>query len=158
LAHFGQALYLFNDMRILLNTLNHYQMTAIEFTHQIAGLRGTLQTFTRRFTHDKDESLDLVQDTILKALTYRDKFRQDTNLKGWLFTIMRNTFINNYRKNQRAKTSNDSTKDLYFLNVEEEHTFNRPQESLEFKEIWKNVNSIKEELLTPFKMHTTGYK
>lgn len=133
-------------------------MTAIEFTHQIAGLRGTLQTFTRRFTHDKDESLDLVQDTILKALTYRDKFRQDTNLKGWLFTIMRNTFINNYRKNQRAKTSNDTTKDLYFLNVEEEHTFNRPQESLEFKEIWKNVNHIKEELLTPFKMHTTGYK
>ena len=55
-------------MGILLNTLNHYQMTAIEFTHQIAGLRGTLQTFTRRFTHDKDESLDLVQDTILKAL------------------------------------------------------------------------------------------
>ena len=66
-------------------------MTAIEFTHQIAGLRGTLQTFTRRFTHDKDESLDLVQDTILKALTYRDKFRQDTNLKGWLFTILRST-------------------------------------------------------------------
>jgi RNA polymerase sigma-70 factor (ECF subfamily) len=42
--------------------------------------------------------------------------------------------------------------------VEEEHTFNRPHESLEFKEIWKNVNTVKEELLTPFKMHTTGYK
>ncbi|MFN8692627.1 MAG: sigma-70 family RNA polymerase sigma factor, partial [Cyclobacteriaceae bacterium] len=73
-------------------------MTAIEFTHQVASLRPTLRLFTRRFTTDREESLDLVQDTILKALTYRDKFREDTNLKGWLFTIMRNTYINNYRK------------------------------------------------------------
>jgi RNA polymerase sigma-70 factor (ECF subfamily) len=133
-------------------------MTALEFTHQVASLRPMLQGFTRRFTNDRDESLDLVQDTILKALTYRDKFRDDTNLKGWLFTIMRNTFINNYRKNQRARTTQDSSKDLYFLNVEDEHTFNRPQESMEFKEIWRNVNDIKDELIIPFKMHTTGYK
>ena len=133
-------------------------MTAIEFTHQLSGMRSTLRAFTRRFTHDRDESLDLVQDTILKALTYRDKFREDTNLKGWLFTIMRNTFINNYRKNQRARTSRDTTKDLFFLNVEEAHTFNRPQESMEFKEIWRNVNNLRDELLIPFKMHTSGYK
>lgn len=133
-------------------------MAAIEFTHQIAAMRGTLQVFTRKFTHNRNEGLDLVQDTILKALTYRDKFREDTNLKGWLFTIMRNTFINNYRKNKRAKISNDTTKDLYYLNVEEEHTFNRPQESMEFTEIWDNVNNLRDELLTPFKMHTTGYK
>lgn len=133
-------------------------MTALEFTHQVASLRSTLHSFTRRFTRDREESLDLVQDTILKALTYRDKFRDDTNLKGWLFTIMRNTFINNYRKNQRARTTNDSSKDLYYLNVEEEHTFNRPQESMEFKEIWRNMNSIKDEFMIPFKMHTTGYK
>jgi RNA polymerase sigma factor (sigma-70 family) len=133
-------------------------MTAIEFTHQVASLRGTLQSFTRRFTRDREESHDLVQDTMLKALMYRDKFRENTNLKGWLFTIMRNTFINNYRKNQRAKTNVDITKDQYFLNVEDEHTFNRPQESMEFKEIWRNVNHIKEELIIPFKMHTSGYK
>ena len=133
-------------------------MTAIEFTHQVSSLRGTLMSLTRRFTTDKEEGADLVQDTILKALTYRDKFRSDTNLKGWLFTIMRNTFINNYRKNRRAKTNCDPTKDLYFLNVEEEHTFNRPQESLQFKEIWTNMNSIKDEFMVPFKMHTSGYK
>ena len=133
-------------------------MTALELTHQIAGLRSTLQTFTRRFTRNREESHDLVQDTLLKALMYRDKFRDDTNLKGWLFTIMRNTFINSYRKNQRARTSNDTTKDLYYLNVEDEHTFNRPHESIEFKEIWRNMNNIREELLVPFKMYTTGYK
>ena len=133
-------------------------MTTTEFTTKISGLRSTLLLFTRRFTHDRDECLDLVQDTMLKALTYQNKFREDTNLKGWLFTIMRNTFINNYRKNQSSKTSTDKTKDLYFLNVEDEHTFNRPHESMEFNEIWRNVGTIKDELLVPFKMHITGYK
>ena len=133
-------------------------MTILEFSHQVSSLRPMLRTFTRRFTNDREESQDLVQDTILKVLTYREKFRDDTNLKGWLFTIMRNTFINNYRKNQRAKTSNDTTKELYFLNVEDTHTFNRPQESIEFKEVWRNVNNMKDELLIPFKMHATGYK
>ena len=54
-------------------------MKAIEFNAQLAKLRPTLRTFTYRFTSDRDESLDLVQDTILKALTYRDKFKEDTN-------------------------------------------------------------------------------
>ena len=133
-------------------------MTTIELTHQITGLRDALRTFTRRFTSDKEESSDLVQDTILKALIYKDKFTQDTNLKGWLFTIMRNTFINNYRKNQRTRTSHDSTKELYYLNVEDNHTFNSPDLKFEYHDIWKNVNELREDLLIPFKMHTSGYK
>jgi RNA polymerase sigma factor (sigma-70 family) len=130
----------------------------VEFTHQVTRLRSTLKTFTRRFTSDREESSDLVQDTILKALLYKDKFTQDTNLKGWLFTIMRNTFINNYRKNQRARTSRDTTKELYLLNVEDIHTFNSPSSNYEFNDIWKNVNELRDELLVPFKMYTTGYK
>ncbi len=129
-----------------------------EFTGKIADLRPTLREFTYRFTRNREESQDLVQDTILKALTYRDKFRNDTNLKGWLFTIMRNTFINNYRKNQKARTTHDDTRDLYRLNVEDEYTFNRPVEKMEFKEVWSNMNSIREEFLVPFKMYITGYK
>lgn len=133
-------------------------MSSLEFTHQIASMRGTLQAFTRKFTHDRDESLDLVQDTMLKALTYSDKFKQDTNLKGWLFTIMRNTFINNYRRNQRARISKDNHSDLVMLRVKEEYTFNQPQENMEFKEIWRNLNNLQDDLLRPFKMHISGYK
>src|SRR5215213_7389871 len=133
-------------------------MTTVEFTHQVAGLRDTLRTFTRRFTTDREESSDLVQDTILKALMYKDRFTQDTNLKGWLFTIMRNTFINNYRKNLRARTSHDNTKELYYLNVEDNHTFNCPDTRYEYKDLWKNIETLQEDLLTPFKMHTSGYK
>lgn len=133
-------------------------MSTREFDHQITSLRSTLKAFTRRFTTDREESNDLVQDTILKALTYREKFRDDTNLKGWLFTIMRNTFINNYRRNQRAKTIHDDTKELYYLNVEDKYTFNSPSSAFEYCDIWKHINELKEDLLIPFKMHTSGYK
>jgi RNA polymerase sigma-70 factor (ECF subfamily) len=133
-------------------------MSTLELTKEISSLSTTLKSFTRKFTHDQEESSDLVQDTILKALIYKDKFTQDTNLRGWLFTIMRNTFINNYRKNQRAKTSHDNTKNLYFLNVEDKHTFNCPDTRYEYHDIWKNINQLKDELLVPFKMHASGYK
>ena len=133
-------------------------MTATEFSTQLSGLQETLKQFTYRFTRNQEESQDLVQDTMLKALTYKDKFRENTNLKGWLFTIMRNTFINNYRKAKLAKTSTDNTKELYYLNVADSHTFNRPGKTLEFKEMWDNVNEIREDLQIPFKMYTTGYK
>ena len=133
-------------------------MTAVEFNHQIASLQDTLELFTRRFTKDQEESEDLIQDTVLKALTYRDKFKKNTNLKGWLYTIMRNTFINNYRKAQRARTTHDDTKELYYLNVEDTHTFNSPDSTYEYKDIMKCVNGIKEDLQIPFKMHVEGYK
>ncbi|GIV37811.1 MAG: RNA polymerase sigma factor [Cyclobacteriaceae bacterium] len=133
-------------------------MSAHEFALEISRLRSTLSLFTRRFTTDRDEMNDLVQDTILKALTYRDKFRSGTNLKGWLFTIMRNTFINNYRKNQRSGTFQDKTADLHFLNVADTHTFNSPDTALEYKDIWQHINGLRDELLVPFKMHTSGYK
>jgi RNA polymerase sigma-70 factor (ECF subfamily) len=133
-------------------------MEHVDITQQIINLRPTLRLFTHRFTHNREESLDLVQDTMLRALTYSHKFQEHTNLKGWLFTIMRNTFINNYRKAQREKTSHDNTKDSYHLNVSDLHTFNRPDKHYEYFDIWRNVNSIQDEFLVPFKMYTSGYK
>lgn len=148
----AQQVTLFNKRQ---NKLN---MKAVDFTREILSLRPTLTLFTRRFTRDREQSQDLVQETVLKALMYRDKFREETNLKGWLFTIMRNTFINDYRKSQRCKTNHDSTKELYYLNVQDKYTFHIPDAGYEFKEIWKNVLEVKEEFQKPFKMHASGYK
>jgi RNA polymerase sigma factor (sigma-70 family) len=133
-------------------------MKAVDITQEIINLRPTLALFTYRFTRDREESHDLVQDTLLKALLYKSKFREQTNLKGWLFTIMRNTFINNYRRNQKAKISLDDTKESYYLSAEDTHTFNSPDKRFEYYDIWKNVNEVKDEFLIPFKMYTSGYK
>lgn len=131
---------------------------ATELSTQICSLESTLRQFTYRFTKNQEESQDLVQETILKALLYKNKFKKDTNLKGWLYTIMRNTFINNYRKAKIAKTSTDNTKDLYFLNVADSNTPNRPEKLFEFNEVWESINGMKDEYQIPFKMYTTGYK
>ena len=99
-----------------------------------------------------------MQDTILKALTYREKFKENTNLQGWLFTIMRNTFINSYRRNQRSRTIRDNTRELYFSNVQDEHTFSSPERTYAWKDLWKNIEALREDLRAPFKLHTSGYK
>jgi RNA polymerase sigma factor (sigma-70 family) len=143
----------------LFNTTKHeLNMKAADFTQKIISLRPMLKTFTHRFTRDREESLDLIQDTMLKALIYKDKFKNDTNLKGWLFTIMRNTFINNYRKAQRFRVNHDDSKEQYYLNVKDTHTFNLPDSSHEYNDIWRLVDNVKDELQVPFKMHASGYK
>ena len=125
---------------------------------EISGLRPLLKRLSRRFTMNSEESSDLVQDTMLKALMYQDKFREHTNLHGWLFTIMRNTFINQYRRKQRYQTISDPTKDLYFLNIEDGHTFSSPERKYAWEDLWKNIDELREELRAPFKLHTSGYK
>ncbi|MDN5205011.1 RNA polymerase sigma factor [Fulvivirgaceae bacterium BMA10] len=133
-------------------------MTALEFNHQIINLRNTLKLYTRRFTLDQEESNDLLQDTILKALTHREKFRPNTNFKAWLYTIMKNTFINNYRRNVKAKMQLDDTKDLYYLNVTDNHTFSSPISKLEYKEMKAIISSLKDIYRIPFQLYIKGFK
>ncbi len=133
-------------------------MTALEFNHRIVGLQPTLKLYTRRFTIDKEESEDLLQDTIVKALSNKDKFRQNTNFKAWLYTIMKNTFINKYRREAKAKTQLDNTKDFYYLNVADNHTFNSPDTKLEYREILEMMKELKDIYLVPFKMYFQGFK
>src|SRR5215216_529485 len=73
-------------------------MTKIEFNTLVLRQASSLRSYALHFTHDADDANDLVQDTMLKAITYYNKFKEGTNLKGWLYTIMKNTFINNYRR------------------------------------------------------------
>ena len=91
-------------------------MKAVEFNDQLIGLKSNLHRFALSLTADEDDAKDLLQETYLKALSYRDKFIDYSNLKAWTFTIMKNTFINNYRRNVKQNTTFDTTKDLYFIN------------------------------------------
>lgn len=131
---------------------------ATDISTEITMLRPVLKRLSRRFTLDSDESSDLVQDTMLKALLYKDRFRVDTNLHGWLFTIMRNTFINDYRRKQRYQTIHEPARERYFLSIEDHHTFSSPERKLAWADLWKNIDELREELRTPFKLHTSGYK
>src|SRR5208283_21516 len=133
-------------------------MTAIEFNHQLITLEEKLARFALSLTSNKDDAKDLLQETMLKAITYRDQFVQYTNLKAWTYTIMKNTFINNYRRNVRQNTAFDNTKDLYFLNQNKDTVNVAPDSAYSTQEITKVIDSLEDEFKVPFKMHTEGFK
>jgi len=133
-------------------------MTAMEFNHKLTSLKDNLHYFAMTLTSNSEEAKDLVQDTFVKALTNRDKFEDNTNLKAWTFTIMKNTFINNYRRSIRTNAIIDTTDDLYFLNLTKESGIPSPESQISLKDIRKRVDRLDDDQRIPFEMHTQGYK
>jgi len=133
-------------------------MTAIEFTHQLLSLESKLGYFARSLTLDSESAKDLLQETMLKAISNRDKFQGDKNLKAWVFTIMKNTFINNYRRSVRANTIIDTTDNSYFLNINMGSAVQNPESQYSTIEIRKAISQLPDDYRIPFEMHTNGYK
>ena len=133
-------------------------MTAVEFNYQLTNLSGNLERFALSLTSNIEDAKDLLQETFAKAIAYRDKFEDNTNLKAWTFTIMKNTFINNYRRNVKANTTFDHTDDLYYLNLNTASANETPDSQYSVKEIEKSINELSDDFRLPFLMHTQGYK
>jgi RNA polymerase sigma factor (sigma-70 family) len=133
-------------------------MTALEFNYQLTSLSSNLERFALSLTANREDAKDLLQETFAKAISYRDKFVDNTNLKAWTFTIMKNTFINNYRRATKANTTFDNTDDLYYLNLKKETHSDSPESEYSIKEINKAISELEDEFKVPFLMHTQGYK
>ena len=133
-------------------------MNASAFQTRLMDLQANMLNFAFMLTSDRDDAYDLLQDTTLKALDNQEKFAEGTNFKGWVFTIMRNIFINNYRRNSRAATVVDTTDNLYLLNLGESAAMESPEESYGAAEITKAINEFSDEYRIPFSMHVAGYK
>jgi len=79
-------------------------MSVPEFNTQLFTLNGSLNAFAYNLTKNQEDAKDLYQETTLRAIKNREKFNPGTNFKAWMFTIMKNIFINQYRKKQKANT------------------------------------------------------
>lgn len=128
------------------------------FKQRILGIQGNLLSFAYQLTTNREQAQDLLQDTTLKALDNEDKYVDNVNFKGWVFTIMRNIFINNYRQTVRKATVIDQTEDLYHLNISQDSGLDTPEGSFAVKEISAVLNSFSEEYREPFNMFVAGYK
>jgi RNA polymerase sigma-70 factor (ECF subfamily) len=133
-------------------------MTNVEFNFQLTSLQQQLEYFARKLTNNDDDAMDLLQETYLKALVFRDKFVDKTNLKAWLFTIMKNIFINNYRRNMRSRTIIDTTDNLYHINSSDNISEVMPDSEIYEKEIQEEIDALSDEQRIPFEMHTQGFK
>lgn len=128
------------------------------FKSSVLGMQSNLLSFALKLTLDKDEAQDLVQDTTLKALNNEEKFAENTNFKGWMLTIMRNIFINNYRKNSRENTVFDTTEDCYHLNLSQDSGLQTPDGAFAMNEISGIIAGFPADYRKPFSMHIAGYK
>ena len=132
-------------------------MASTNFIDNLTALQAKLLNFAYMRTNNRDDAYDLLQDTMVKAIDNEEKYTAGTNFKGWVFTIMRNNFINSYRRNVRTATIVDTTDNLYLLNLGES-TVESPEESYGATEISKAINEFSDEFRIPFSMHVAGYK
>lgn len=133
-------------------------MSSKNFQTKLLDLQSNLLNFAYMLTSNRDDAYDLLQDTTLKVLDNEDKYVDNVNFKGWVFTIMRNIFINNYRKVVRSATIIDQTEDLYHLNLPQDSGIDSPEGAIAAKEITAAINTFSDEYRIPFSMHVAGYK
>jgi len=133
-------------------------MTSVEFNFRLINLQDSLKSFALSLTSNSNEAQDLLQETFLKAIKYKEQFADKTNLKAWTYTIMKNTFINNYRRAVKQNTTFDSTQDLYFLNLSQESGIETPESRYANNEIVKAIGNLEDDYRKPFEMHIEGYK
>lgn len=133
-------------------------MSQLEFFTEFNRLTTLLNSFAYNLTKNSEDAKDLYQETAFRAMTNRDKFRPGTNLKAWLFTIMKNIFINNYRKKMKANTIMDNTDNLYYLNSGRQSIENAADSNILIKELTKMIDLLDDSTRIPFLMHYQGFK
>ncbi len=133
-------------------------MTLQEFSYTVNEKTHDLRFHALKFTQDMEDADDLLQETRLKAISNKDKFNYGTNLKAWLYTIMKNTFITNYQKMVRRNTFIDTTDNLHYLNNKSYVTGNMGENKFVMDDIKDAVENLEDVHKIPFMMHFKGFK
>lgn len=133
-------------------------MTKIEFNTQVLRQTSSLKMYALNFTRDTEDANDLVQDTVLKAITYYNKFKEGTNLKGWLYTIMKNTFINNYRRVVKMNSFITKSDEIPSTHLLYSSTVNLGEGKFILNDIQSAMDKLPGEYHIPFNMYFEGFK
>jgi RNA polymerase sigma-70 factor (ECF subfamily) len=133
-------------------------MTSTEFNVLICKASKTLKPFALRLTKDSEDANDLLQDTLMKAFLNRTKYADGTNLKAWLYTIMKNTFITNYQRMVRQKTFIDTSENLHYLNSTNNSITNEATSTFALADINNAIDTLDEDYKNPFMMYFSGFK
>jgi RNA polymerase sigma-70 factor (ECF subfamily) len=133
-------------------------MSTTEFNQMLVTNADFLKPFAINLTRDTEAANDLFQETLYKALANHDKYNVGTNIKAWLFTIMRNIFINNYRRKAKQKTIFDNSQNDFLLDQNQAAISNAAEGSIKMKEIQTAIAQLPEIFKTPFLLYFDGYK
>jgi RNA polymerase sigma factor (sigma-70 family) len=146
-----------NNTKMSVQTINQEKLN-IDFSALVSSEMKSLRQMAMQLTHNPDDSDDLVQETILKALRYKNHFEEGTNLKGWLYTILKNSFINNYRRNIKRNTFLDSTDNLFYVDTPSVKLENQAELKFIRKDLDLAINKLPEDLKITFTQNMLGFK
>ena len=133
-------------------------MTKNDFNKMVIAQAKSLRKYAARFTNDEDDANDLVQDTLLKAISSRDSFRDGTNLSGWLYTILKNQFINNYKKQVKKNQIVTQTDEVTSSHLLFSASRNQSESKFVMDDLNKALTNLPVEYGSPFTMYFEGYK
>jgi RNA polymerase sigma factor (sigma-70 family) len=133
-------------------------MSIIEFNQLLLSNAEFLRPFAITLTRDNEAAKDLYQETLLRALSNKEKYNVGTNIKAWLYTIMRNVFINDYRKKARQNTMLDSTPNDFLLDYNQTTATNNAGATLQLKEIQFSIQQLPDIFKKPFLLYFDGFK
>ncbi len=133
-------------------------MSTLDFYSNLNKVTNVLKSFAYNLTQNVEDARDLYQETAYRAIKNKEKFNPGTNFKAWLMTIMKNIFINNYRKKMKQNTIIDKTDNNYFINSSGNATQNEAESSILMKEITAMITALEDGLKIPFMMHYQGFK
>jgi RNA polymerase sigma factor (sigma-70 family) len=133
-------------------------MSTTEFDKVLLQNADFLKPFAINLTRDMEAANDLYQETMYKALANHEKYNAGTNIKAWLFTIMRNIFINDYRRKVKQRTIFDSSGNDFLINTRQAAISNAAESDLRMKEIATAIHQLPEIFKVPFQLYFDGYK
>jgi RNA polymerase sigma factor (sigma-70 family) len=133
-------------------------MSTVEFNQMLIANAEFLRPFAITLTRDNETAKDLFQETLFRALANKEKYNVGTNIKAWLYTIMRNVFINNYRRKARQNTIFDSTPNDFLLDYNQVTASNTAEKTLQLKEIQASIHNLPDIFRKPFMLYFDGFK
>ncbi|GAA4302790.1 RNA polymerase sigma factor [Compostibacter hankyongensis] len=133
-------------------------MSTLEFNNLLVRNADFLRPFAITLTKDSEAAKDLYQETMFRAISNQDKYNVGTNIKAWLYTIMRNIFINNYRRKVKQKTIFDNSANDFLLDYQQAGTVNHTESALRVKDLYQAIHNLPEIFRHPFQMYLDGYK
>jgi len=133
-------------------------MSTVEFNQMLVNNAEFLKPFAITLTRDSEAAKDLFQETLFRALANKDKYSVGTNIKAWLYTIMRNIFINNYRRKVKQNTIFDSTPNDFLINQTQSVVANNAESTLRLKDIQEAIHNLPQIFRNPFLLYFDGFK
>ncbi len=133
-------------------------MATLDFNQMLLSSAEFLRPFAITLTRDSETAKDLFQETMFRALANREKYNVGTNIKAWLYTIMRNIFINNYRRKSKQNTVFDNTPNDFLLDFNQVTTANEAISNINMKEVHEAIFNLPEIFKNPFLLYYDGFK